>query len=157
MSNDESEILVQWRTSINGYNALTHTTRGYNLRCRADPKGYISNSDLTQGSTNWQLQVRRNVDAWIIREMLRQQLKVRVENLHTFSYPRRKAKTAQYTCFWCDTTIQGVSQSTVKQKGNEDIINKFITNKYHLSMNREPLLHVSAIVYNHLHGPPIYI
>jgi hypothetical protein len=38
-----------------------------------------------------------------------------------------------------------------------DVINKFITNKYRLSMNREPLLHVSTIVYNHLHEVPTYI
>jgi len=31
-------------------------------------------------------------------------------------------------------------------------IYEFITNKLCLSMNREPLLHVSAIIYSHLEG-----
>jgi len=31
-------------------------------------------------------------------------------------------------------------------------MNKFITNKLYLSMNREPILHVSAIIYSHFEG-----
>jgi hypothetical protein len=34
--------------------------------------------------------------------------------------------------------------------------NKFITNKLDLSLNREPLLDVSAIIYSHLQGVPVY-
>ena len=31
-----------------------------------------------------------------------------------------------------------------------------MTNKLHFSMNIETLLHVSTIIYNHLHGTSIY-
>jgi hypothetical protein len=53
--------------------------------------------------------------------------------------------------------VQVLETPDAAEKILSDLINKFTTNKLHVSMHRRPLLRVSAINYSLLHGAQIYI